>query len=103
MAAIALILPSMSIFALEDNGNYDDVDKSTVSNKDNLIHVEIRDADGKIVESYEIDRTTYVNGTLHTIPAGGSYLADTYYASIDFTAVFFIPIILGMRQHVIVR
>ncbi len=89
MAAIALILPGISIFALEDNGNYDDVDNSTVSNKDKLIHVEIRDADGKIVESYEIDRTTYVNGTQHTIPAGGSYLADTYYASMDFTAGFF--------------
>ena len=32
MAAIALILPGISIFALEDNGNYDDVDNSTVSN-----------------------------------------------------------------------
>lgn len=57
--------------------------------KDNGQYIVIRDADGRIVETHEMSRQLYVNGTQYTIPAGGTLTSHCYYASVDFTAGFY--------------
>jgi len=85
LAVIILCMPNMIVHASESGkSEY----SSDINQNDGTIIV-IRDSNGAIVETHEMGRQIFVNGTQYTIPAGGTLTTYQYWASVNFSAGFY--------------
>lgn len=77
------LCPVSSFAAGQESGQNYDVDS------EDLMAIVIRDGDGNIVETYQLTRQLYVNGTQFTIPANGDLRTYQYHSSIAFYSGFY--------------